>query len=229
MPGMAVSLLPCSLSATSICCSFARSLRSRTPSSATSSLASCRRTRSGAAVARRPRSRRAASSADSLRGAPPGRRLRNRWCSRFTVRVRSAARSSRRSVSSRSTAGWSSASTGWSGSSPSTGALPGASAATTGPSSRRTRCATGAASPGPAAATSSRARRGRTRTSSPSAAGCATSCSPWSSFDTLLQAQVLIEDWRIEYNTRRPHSSLGWLTPAAYAGRLTEDQPAGLS
>ena len=47
--------------------------------------------------------------------------------------------------------------------------------------------------------------------------------------DTLLQAQVLIEDWRIEYNTRRPHSSLGWLTPAAYAGRLTEDQPAGLS
>ena len=48
-------------------------------------------------------------------------------------------------------------------------------------------------------------------------------------FDTLLQAQVLIEDWRIEYNTRRPHSSLGWLTPAAYAGRLTEDQPAGLS
>ena len=48
-------------------------------------------------------------------------------------------------------------------------------------------------------------------------------------FDTLLQAQVIIEDWRIEYNTRRPHSSLGWLTPAAYAGRLTEDQPAELS
>ncbi len=36
-------------------------------------------------------------------------------------------------------------------------------------------------------------------------------------FDSLLEAQVLIEDWRIEYNTTRPHSSLGWLAPAAYA------------
>ena len=33
-------------------------------------------------------------------------------------------------------------------------------------------------------------------------------------FDSLLEAQVLIEDWRIEYNTKRPHSSLGWLAPA---------------
>ena len=32
-------------------------------------------------------------------------------------------------------------------------------------------------------------------------------------FDSLLEAQVLIEDWRIEYNTKRPHSSLGWLAP----------------
>lgn len=36
-------------------------------------------------------------------------------------------------------------------------------------------------------------------------------------FATLLEAQVVIEDWRIEYNTTRPHSSLGWLAPAAYA------------
>ena len=36
-------------------------------------------------------------------------------------------------------------------------------------------------------------------------------------FDSLLEAQVLIEDRRIEYNTTRPHSSLGWLSPAAYA------------
>jgi putative transposase len=35
-------------------------------------------------------------------------------------------------------------------------------------------------------------------------------------FDTLLEAQVLAEDWRIEYNTYRPHGSLGGLTPAAY-------------
>jgi putative transposase len=32
-------------------------------------------------------------------------------------------------------------------------------------------------------------------------------------FTTLLEAQVLVEDWRIEYNTIRPHSALGYLTP----------------
>jgi putative transposase len=48
-------------------------------------------------------------------------------------------------------------------------------------------------------------------------------------FDTLLEAQVLIEDWRIEYNTRRPHSSLGWLAPAIYARRWEAEQLAGLS
>ncbi len=35
-------------------------------------------------------------------------------------------------------------------------------------------------------------------------------------FHTLLEAQVLAEDWRIEYNTIRPHGSLGGLTPTAY-------------
>jgi len=48
-------------------------------------------------------------------------------------------------------------------------------------------------------------------------------------FDTLLEAQVLIEDWRIEYNTKRPHSSLGWLAPATYAACWKAEQPAGLS
>jgi transposase InsO family protein len=33
-------------------------------------------------------------------------------------------------------------------------------------------------------------------------------------FDTLLEAKVLIERWRIEYNTIRPHSSLGYRPPA---------------
>ena len=28
-------------------------------------------------------------------------------------------------------------------------------------------------------------------------------------FDTLYEAQILIERWRIDYNTIRPHSSLG--------------------
>ena len=40
-------------------------------------------------------------------------------------------------------------------------------------------------------------------------------------FDSLLEAQVLAEEWRIEYNTFRPHSALGGLTPAEFAGRLT--------
>lgn len=33
-------------------------------------------------------------------------------------------------------------------------------------------------------------------------------------FDTLLEAQVLIEAWRNEYNRIRPHSSLGYRSPA---------------
>lgn len=36
-------------------------------------------------------------------------------------------------------------------------------------------------------------------------------------FDTLMEARVVTEDWRTEYNTIRPHSSLRWLAPAAYA------------
>jgi putative transposase len=45
-------------------------------------------------------------------------------------------------------------------------------------------------------------------------------------FDTLLEAQVLAEDWRIEYNTYRPHGSLGDLTPEAFKQQWTETQPA---
>ncbi len=45
-------------------------------------------------------------------------------------------------------------------------------------------------------------------------------------FDTLLEAQVLAEDWRIEYNTYRPHGSLNDLTPEAFKQQWTETQPA---
>ncbi len=38
-------------------------------------------------------------------------------------------------------------------------------------------------------------------------------------FDTLLEAQVLVADWRDEYNDYRPHSALGMLTPTEYATR----------
>ena len=33
-------------------------------------------------------------------------------------------------------------------------------------------------------------------------------------FETLLEAKVLVERWRVEYNTFRPHSSLGYRPPA---------------
>ena len=40
-------------------------------------------------------------------------------------------------------------------------------------------------------------------------------------FVDLGQARQLIDDWVADYNTARPHSSLGYKTPAAYAGTLT--------
>ena len=41
-------------------------------------------------------------------------------------------------------------------------------------------------------------------------------------FADLLEAQVVLEDWRTEYNTYRPHQSLAGLTPAAYADHWTQ-------
>ena len=38
-------------------------------------------------------------------------------------------------------------------------------------------------------------------------------------FDSLLEAEVLVTDWREEYNTYRPHSALGMLTPSEFADR----------
>jgi putative transposase len=38
-------------------------------------------------------------------------------------------------------------------------------------------------------------------------------------FDTVLEAHVLVADWRDEYNTYRPHSALGMLTPDEFAER----------
>lgn len=44
-------------------------------------------------------------------------------------------------------------------------------------------------------------------------------------FQSLLDAQVVIEDWRLHYNTQRPHSSLDYKTPADFAAQYTI-QPA---
>ncbi len=35
-------------------------------------------------------------------------------------------------------------------------------------------------------------------------------------FDSLLEAQVLTEVWRVDYNMNRPHSAHGWLTPLEF-------------
>jgi transposase InsO family protein len=51
-------------------------------------------------------------------------------------------------------------------------------------------------------------------------------------FNSVLEAQTVINDWRTIYNHKRPHSSLGWRAPAAYAASLnrqSEEQTPRLS
>lgn len=38
-------------------------------------------------------------------------------------------------------------------------------------------------------------------------------------FGSLMEAQVVIEQWRLYYNAERPHSSLGYQTPSEFGGR----------
>jgi transposase InsO family protein len=46
------------------------------------------------------------------------------------------------------------------------------------------------------------------------------------SFNSLFEAQLLLEDWRLEYNHYRPHQSLSYQTPTEYARRWrTDNQP----
>ena len=44
-------------------------------------------------------------------------------------------------------------------------------------------------------------------------------------FGTLAEARLLIEDWRQDYNTLRPHSSLGGMPPSLYAALRRQPQP----
>lgn len=39
-------------------------------------------------------------------------------------------------------------------------------------------------------------------------------------FRSLYHARLVLEAWRADYNSERPHSSVGWLTPHEYADRL---------
>jgi putative transposase len=45
-------------------------------------------------------------------------------------------------------------------------------------------------------------------------------------FSCLTEAQVVIEDWRRDYNTQRPHSALGRKAPTVFAAAWTPDTPA---
>ena len=38
-------------------------------------------------------------------------------------------------------------------------------------------------------------------------------------FRSLLHARLVLETWRIDYNHHRPHSRLGWMSPATYAAQ----------
>ena len=48
-------------------------------------------------------------------------------------------------------------------------------------------------------------------------------------FDSLLEAQVLVADWREEYNTYRPHSALGMRTPVEFADQWRQDHQLQLT
>ena len=88
--------------------------------------------------------------------------------------------------------------------------------------------ATGVGSRPPPPATSNPGTPGRTRSSSRSPASCAMSCSTSRPSQTLLEAKILAEDFRIDYNTYRPHSSLGYRTPVSFAAEWAE-HPAGVT
>lgn len=48
-------------------------------------------------------------------------------------------------------------------------------------------------------------------------------------FTSLDEAQAIIEDWRVDYNDRRPHSSLGYRTPSEFAANRPTSNPQGPS
>ena len=39
-------------------------------------------------------------------------------------------------------------------------------------------------------------------------------------FLSLPEARVVLDQWKVDYNHRRPHGGLKWLTPAAYVAGL---------
>ena len=47
-------------------------------------------------------------------------------------------------------------------------------------------------------------------------------------FENLAEAKHIIETWRIDYNTQRPHTSLNGLTPSIFAQTHRSTRPASL-
>lgn len=47
-------------------------------------------------------------------------------------------------------------------------------------------------------------------------------------FLSLAEARYVLDEWRLEYNHRRPHSGIGWQTPAGYAATLA-GPPVGVT
>lgn len=47
-------------------------------------------------------------------------------------------------------------------------------------------------------------------------------------FSNLTEARSLVEEWRIDYNTQRPHTSLGGLPPVVYTTLNHRHRPASL-
>ncbi len=43
-------------------------------------------------------------------------------------------------------------------------------------------------------------------------------------FDSIYEAEFLIEQWRVEYNHIRPHSSLKYLTPTEYRNSMSKKE-----
>ena len=41
-------------------------------------------------------------------------------------------------------------------------------------------------------------------------------------FLSLPEARVVLDEWRMDYNRRRPHGGLKWITPAAYVAGLDD-------
>ncbi|MCR9062173.1 MAG: transposase, partial [Rhodobacteraceae bacterium] len=51
-------------------------------------------------------------------------------------------------------------------------------------------------------------------------------CMNESLFSNLAEAKNIIESWRKDYNTTRPHTSLGGIAPADFARQLIINRPA---